>query len=172
MARGRGVLLSAPCFLLLVLCLASAFWRLPFGGGFARPRAFAFGVCHLLFTFGPLPFVPFSLLLVLCLAFAFWRLPFGFGFARPRAFAFGVCHLLFAFGPLPFVLSSPPRGRLRSPWWTALAWWAVHIWLERGFPFRGCLAMALGLACACPSLGGNSPRPSSFSSFSSVPDWA
>ena len=109
-----------------------------------------------------------------------WLVGGGCSFLRPVSphlalcfvrFAFGLCHLLFTFGPLPFVPSSLSGG-CRSPWWTALAWWAVHIWLERRFFLSRLSRLAPVLACACPSLGGNSPRPSSFSYFSPEPDWA
>ena len=102
-----------------------------------------------------------------------WLVGGGCSFLRPVSphlalcfvrFAFGLCHLLFTFGPLPFVPSSLSGG-CRSPWWTALAWWAVHIWLERRFFLLRLSRLAPVLACACPSLGGNSPRPSSYLFF-------
>ena len=121
MARGRGVLLSAPVSPHLASLWLRALFSPRLALCFVRLHL-AFAIC---FTFGPLPFVPFSLS--------------GEAFARH-----GGPPLLggqFTYG---LSVCFPPR-------------------LSRLAPV---------LACACPSLGGNSPRPSSFSSFSPEPDWA
>ena len=116
--------------------------------------ACAFGFCLLPFTFGLCLLCPVSPRLALC-------------FVRLHL-AFAIC---FTFGPLPFVPFFAFGRSFRSPWWTALAWWAVHIWLERLLFLRGCLAWHLSLRVHARHLAVIRLvlLPTS---FSAEPDWA